>query len=543
MRRLVLISAVVALMLASVPATAPATFIPGPAGKVAFTSGRPSVGVPAPNGGDAGARIYVADYPSGTPVQVTTLPEGADVRHRQPNWSPDHTRIVYAAGKTTYALWILDLRTGSQTEFVPPAAGLDRPAWSPDGTRIAYGSEGDLWVKGLAAGSTPINLTESAGVIEERPVWSHDGTTLYYNQGMAGARDIYSFSPVTQAGEPELVETGTGDDWQVALSPDGGRICFLRGPQSSASDLFTYFLDGGSPAAGFATDGPNIGELNCVWAPDGSKVLYTRGAFEAGELYTRSPNGQNPDPIEQWNVAGHFDGNADWATNFSPVCAPVNISIDVNKFTTVQLSCTDPDFGFGKSPPGPIALESSSMEILTPPKNGTIGGLNDGKVIYTPNKDFRGVDSFTYTGSDGTSDADPATVTIQVGQPGAAADRTPPKITNVKVSAKRWRLGNQPAKISAAPIGTTISFRLSEAAQTTLTFQRRKRTKGGKTKFVNAGRIVKQAKAGNNRVRFQGLITRGKKLSLGTHRVVVGARDAAGNRSKRNGPTFTIVKK
>ena len=50
---------------------------------------------------DAGARIYVADFPSGTPIQVTTQPEGESVWHRQPNWSPDHTRIAYAAGSGT----------------------------------------------------------------------------------------------------------------------------------------------------------------------------------------------------------------------------------------------------------------------------------------------------------------------------------------------------------------------------------------------------------------------------------------------------------
>src|SRR5215213_3576434 len=184
-RRLVLIAAVTTLVIAVFPALASATFIPGPNGKVAFTSARPSDGVPAPNAGDKGARIFVADWPSGTPVQVTTLPAGAEVRHRQPNWSPDHTRIAYAAGNfagTSYALWILDLRTGSQTEIVPPAEGLDRPSWSPDGTRIAYSSKGDLWLTAPAPGSEQVQLTNTPTIVEERPVWSPDGSTLYFNQ-------------------------------------------------------------------------------------------------------------------------------------------------------------------------------------------------------------------------------------------------------------------------------------------------------------------------------------------------------------------------
>jgi hypothetical protein len=178
-------------------------------------------------------------------------------------------------------------------------------------------------------------------------------------------------------------------------------------------------------------------------------------------------------------------------------------------------------------------------------------------VIYTPNKDFQGSDSFTYTGTDGTSTAVPASVTIRVGNQSAGGDKTPPGISAIKVSAKRWRIGNSLAKISKAPVGTTISFGLSEAANATLTFQSAKpgrksgkncvkQTSGNKThpscsRYVNAGSISVNARDGKNKVKFQGLITRTRKLSLGTYRVVVGARDAAGNKSSRNGPTFTIV--
>jgi hypothetical protein len=46
---------------------------------------------------------------------------------------------------------------------------------------------------------------------------------------------------------------------------------------------------------------------------------------------------------------------------------------------------------------------------------------------------------------------------------------------------------------------------------------------------------------GTSRVRFQGRLSRSRRLALGRYRVVVNTHDAAGNRSKRNGPTFTIV--
>ena len=38
----------------------------------------------------------------------------------------------------------------------------------------------------------------------------------------------------------------------------------------------------------------------------------------------------------------------------------------------------------------------------------------DGSFTYTPNANFNGTDSFTYTASDGTADSNVATVTITV---------------------------------------------------------------------------------------------------------------------------------
>jgi Bacterial Ig domain/Dipeptidyl peptidase IV (DPP IV) N-terminal region/WD40-like Beta Propeller Repeat len=550
----------VLVALAVFPAPASATFIPGPNGKIAFASGRANSEVPSPvEGDDTKAKIWVADYPSGTPVQVTTLPANSQARH--PNWSPDHSKIVYAAGTAfsgEYALWIVDLRTGEQTEFVKTAPMQDRPSWSPDGTQIAFGSAGDLWVKNVDdtnPESKGTQITDTPGIVEERPVWSPDGETLYYNRGEAGKqRDVYSKSPITLTGAEIPIVTGATDDWQPALSPDGKRLCFLRGPQSDGADIYTVNINGTGVAPFSATS--LVGDLNCVWSPDGTRIMYTRGAFAAGELFTRDINGNNPTAVTSMNVEKHFDGNADWATNFPPKCDARTAQIGVNQFATISLSCTDPDFGFGASPPTPTPLEPEALEIAMGPSHGTIGSISNGKVVYTPNKDFQGTDSFTYTGSDGTSNAVPASVTIQVGNP-PAGDNIPPSISAIKLSAKKWRLGKGLAKTSKAPVGTTISFNLSEAARATLTFQsarpgrksgqscvRQKsanRRKPGCTRYVNAGSISFNANAGGNRVKFQGLITKSRRLSPGAYRVVVGARDGAGNRSSRNGPGFTIV--
>jgi dipeptidyl aminopeptidase/acylaminoacyl peptidase len=558
--RLALTSALTALVLAAIAGTASATSVPGPNGKIAFASGRASVGHPTPDPADADARIWVADGLSSGAVQVTTLPDG--MQHRHPNWSPDHTKIAYAAGTAfsgTYAIWIADLTTGQQFQFVPAAAGQDRPTWSPDGTKIAYGDGAGIAVKDIAPGSMPVQITSNS--TDQRAVWSPDGNTIYFNRGAAGDRDIWSKTPVSPTGTETDLLNGTGmanDDWQPAVSPDGSKLCFLRGQQDATSGNLETANVNGTGVTGFATE-PGITELNCVWSPDGSSILYTRGAFGAGDLAIRDKNGGNMQTLTGLSVASHFDGNADWATNFPPTCQNQTVNTGVNQFVSIQLVCIDPDFGNGAAAPTPTPIDAVFMDLNTQGLKGNIGNLSpDAKVVYTPPKDFKGTDSFAFDGTDGTSFAN-GTITIHVGtNPNGTIDNTAPKFSSVRISAKRWRRGAALPHISKTKVGMTISFRLSEAGRVTLGFQKKTKGRrvGGKcrkqtshnrskrrcTRFVSAGSVPGFAgKAGLNKVRFQGRLTTRRRLGLGTYRLVLSVVDNAANRSKRNGPTFTIV--
>lgn len=55
-----------------------------------------------------------------------------------------------------------------------------------------------------------------------------------------------------------------------------------------------------------------------------------------------------------------------------------------------------------------------TIAIATNPTNGTVQVAADGKIVYTPNPNFFGSDSFTYTASDGNLVSVPATVTVTV---------------------------------------------------------------------------------------------------------------------------------
>ena len=178
-------------------------------------------------------------------------------------------------------------------------------------------------------------------------------------------------------------------------------------------------------------------------------------------------------------------------------------------------------------------------------------------MIYTPNLNFSGTDSFTFKGNDGTSDSH-ARDDQHHRQPGrwrrrgGGADTRAAIISSAAAIPARWRLGSLLPRFSLAPKGTTIRWRLDEAARTTLTFAkaaggrrvgsrcvrptRANRNRRRCTRYVTKGALSSRGKVGLNRVRFQGKLTRTRTLTLGRYRLRVSAVDAAGNRSPHAHP-------
>ncbi len=137
----------------------------------------------------------------------------------------------------------------------------------------------------------------------------------------------------------------------------------------------------------------------------------------------------------------------------------------------------------------------------------------------------------------------------------------PPKVSAASESATRWREGSRAARISAKgrllPIGTRLSFGLDRSAGIKLSFERvlaGRRSAAGRcvaasarlarsrrcTRIVPAATLGFSGHAGANRIAFDGILTHGRKLSLGKYAVLLTASDSGG----RSAPTvlrFTIA--
>ena len=90
------------------------------------------------------------------------------------------------------------------------------------------------------------------------------------------------------------------------------------------------------------------------------------------------------------------------STPTPPVTKDINRTIARNNSTDIKLFGTDANLG-----------DVLTYSIITAPSNGSYS-LDDNIVIYTPNTDFTGTDTFTYIANDGTFDSNESTIKINV---------------------------------------------------------------------------------------------------------------------------------
>jgi hypothetical protein len=136
--------------------------------------------------------------------------------------------------------------------------------------------------------------------------------------------------------------------------------------------------------------------------------------------------------------------------------------------------------------------------------------------------------------SAGNHDPTPASRTFTVVRP---PDTVAPSIARLRLSPTVFRAARS-GRALASLVGTRVTLRLSEAA--TVTF-RVVRLRAGRPSVRLRGRIVRKLPAGTSRLRYRGRL-RGRALRRGRYRLVVRARDGAGNLSARRRATFTIVR-
>ncbi len=165
---------------------------------------------------------------------------------REPAWSPDGRRIAVSI---IDRVWTMAPDGRQPKELTPGEAGAERePAWSRDGQSLAYAADGgdgfDLYVI-AAKGGTPARVTTMPGD-ERSPSWTPDGRLVFAHREMGTFWNLYVVGPGSAGGwgQPTRLTTGTDNDTQPRVSPDGTRVLFVsdRDNEDSEPDLWVMPL-------------------------------------------------------------------------------------------------------------------------------------------------------------------------------------------------------------------------------------------------------------------------------------------------------------
>ena len=128
----------------------------------------------------SGRRTGTLDIPAGHYETVTISPDGT------------HAVLVRSTSPSESALWFVDLTRASASPLTTGRGRNDSPVWSPDGTRIVFAADRDgaqnVFVKNVGDGSPEQPLFRSDVPFKNPSAWSPDGRWIVMTEPRSGHR-------------------------------------------------------------------------------------------------------------------------------------------------------------------------------------------------------------------------------------------------------------------------------------------------------------------------------------------------------------------
>jgi dipeptidyl aminopeptidase/acylaminoacyl peptidase len=222
--------------------------------------------------------IWIAPAGGGNPQQLTFGEAGANVDVR---WSPDSRSLYFVSTRVDdkRQIFRLSLSGGEAKQITKLPTGVDAFLLSPDGRTIfvtasAFRDCADMACNEKAEKARKENPVKSR-VITQIPFrrWDEwvDGRYNHIYALPADGGDARDLTP-GNADSPIWTEDGSEE---VAVSPDGGEICFSKYTENEAltgnSDLYVMPAAGGTPKA-ITTS--KAYDATPVYSPDGRYIAY-----------------------------------------------------------------------------------------------------------------------------------------------------------------------------------------------------------------------------------------------------------------------------
>jgi Tol biopolymer transport system component/tRNA A-37 threonylcarbamoyl transferase component Bud32 len=294
--------ALLAAVVATLLARAPADLVPGPARRVAFDEALELDPALSPDGKaiayaeEAGSRFrIVVRQVEGRAVPVAgTLPGS----QWQPRWSPDGGRILFQAGGAIYTVSAVGGAPRLLIRPSRPDGWVASPAWSPDGRMIAYVENWAIYVR-PASGGPPTRISQPRAA--HSLAWSPDGRWIAFVSGnpafvsgespRGSSANLGNIAPssiwVVRAGggEPVAVTDARALNTSPVWLPAGRTLLFVSNREGSR-DIYRVDLDpSGRPTAQPARLTTGLSAHTFSVSGDGQRLAYSAFTF-TGNVWT-----------------------------------------------------------------------------------------------------------------------------------------------------------------------------------------------------------------------------------------------------------------
>lgn len=202
---------------------------------------------------DKRTHIWVVDVKTGKATQLTSGDKWDD---RDPQWSPDSSKIAFVSDRTGRAyensrntdVWVIPADGGALVKISDHDEEDSSPRWSPDGKTIAFtGSirERDhpkIWLAPSTGGSPSVLAAKDLDLIPSDLEWSPDGRALYFNAGVRGEYQLFRVNLASK--ETRAITTGPRAVRNMDISPRSGRMIYTVNDFKHQDDLYVADLDG-----------------------------------------------------------------------------------------------------------------------------------------------------------------------------------------------------------------------------------------------------------------------------------------------------------
>lgn len=288
------------------------------------------------------------------------------------------------------------------------------PTFSPDGERIVFIRDGDIHIIEIATGQ--VTQVTNNNAFEFVPVFSPDGQSIAFSR--------FVIDPGENQGDDEIfiINLATGQETRLTdnavqdrftdFSPDGQRIVF-ESNRDGDSDIFTMNVDGTNVTQ--ITNDPAFDSIP-VFSPDGRQIAFASNRTGTLDIFLTNADGSGGATQVSQNVPGAFD------PNFGPASTPnaQDDSATTREDQAVNVNVLNND----SDCPGGCPGGDLTVRDFTQPRGGEVTRNSDGTLRFTPDRNFNGTTTFTYTVTNDCGNTDTAVVTIRVT---AVADPPPPQ--------------------------------------------------------------------------------------------------------------------